>query len=168
MTTYITTASTSRLLLLPAEVRNYIFTLTLDNDMLLVRSRPLYRSDQAKLKPSLLQVNRQLRIECLPISYGINTFCIILEGSEERRQVISRLRHNSEVRAHVRTLRFWTRGHFTLNRKRTSDAWELRKWSWNTKLIENPCTWLKKTLTGQECEAWKEIFALLGCELPGL
>ncbi|KAK5121490.1 hypothetical protein LTR85_005323 [Meristemomyces frigidus] len=64
------TSSGSRLLDLPAELRNLIYAFAV------VQDEPIPIPTEAPYiqEPALLATNRQVRAECLPIYYGSNTF----------------------------------------------------------------------------------------------
>lgn len=166
--------STSRLLLLPAELRSYICTLALQSNFV-VEARPTMIIDLRHRKrnpvtPRLLRVNRQLRNECLSIYYRIHTFTVLLWCSKARWKAVSWLNMNPAAGHYVRHLHVWphkVEHVLSLKRKRATAGWKLweSKQSRGTELIKDPHAWWKENLLAHELEVWKVILCLLGGEL---
>ena len=159
------TVINSLLLSLPAELRNYILTLTLQGCRILTVSRNTI--DKARLSPALLQVNRQLRRECMPLFYGINKFCICPMSSTFCRDELCWLRHSSAVEAGMRNLQILAKRALVLKRERISDTWKAWECARDPRLIEEPWAWCLEKLRADELEAVGEIFAPCGGGIVG-
>ncbi|CAK4032274.1 Hypothetical predicted protein [Lecanosticta acicola] len=139
----------SRLLNLPAEIRNLIFEYAVTSQKTVVTFRPDHfqrDSFTAATQPPLTRVSRQVRSESLPIYYECNDFVLHTESPKADDALIWLTCNWLHLRK-LRRLSFWIRyvpsansrassqGAIcvTMVRPKKNSAWEVNKhWSWVT------------------------------------
>ncbi|KAK0258746.1 hypothetical protein B0A54_15292 [Friedmanniomyces endolithicus] len=137
-----------RLFELPPELRIAIFEYALTSDKTVVTFRlDDYQRDslQEAVQPALTRVNRQVRLETLPVWYGCNILILHTEGAKGR-DSIRWLAYNEVHLAKLKRISVWVRrvsrttgqsshGALGINlyRQATDDSWQVsRSWDWIT------------------------------------